>query len=72
MTNVGGDDGGARLEVVEGEVLREACIKETTHERRDNGWGGRAREERNGPRLWDERLQRNLQRRRRTEYESTY
>ena len=38
--NVGGDDGGARLAVAEGVVLREACVGETTNESRDNGGRG--------------------------------
>ena len=42
VTIVGGDDGGARLAVAEGVVLRKACIGETTKQSRDNGGGGDA------------------------------
>ena len=35
VTNAGGGDGGAQLTVAKGLVLREACIEETTSERRD-------------------------------------
>ena len=40
VMNVGGVNGGARLAVAEGVVLREACVGETTHERHDNNGGG--------------------------------
>ena len=32
MTNIGGNDGGTRLAVAEGVVLRKACVAETTKE----------------------------------------
>ena len=54
MTNilyVGGGDGGARLTVAEGVVLREACVGETTSECRDDDGGARELP----PEMWEER-----------------
>ena len=41
VMNVGGGDGGTRLAVAEGVVLREACIEETTSECREYDRGAR-------------------------------
>ena len=41
MTNVGRGDGGARLAIAKGVVLREACVRETTNKSSDNGGGAR-------------------------------
>ena len=50
VMNVGGGDGGTRLTVAEGEVLREACVVETTSECRDNDGGARELP----PEMWEE------------------
>ena len=49
-TNAGGGDGGARLMVAKGVVLREACIGETTSECRDDGGAHEL-----PPKTWEER-----------------
>ena len=51
MTDVGGGNGGARLAVAKGVVLREACVEETTNESRNNGGEGRELP----PETWEER-----------------
>ena len=51
LTNAGGGNGGTRLTVAEGVVLREACIGETTSECRDNDGGARELP----PDTWEER-----------------
>ena len=50
MTNVRGGDGGARLMVAEGVVLREACVGEATSECRDDRAAGEL-----PPEAWEER-----------------
>ena len=51
VTKTGGGDGGARLTVAEGVVLREASIGETTNECRDNNGGVHELP----PKAWEER-----------------